>query len=179
MIESRGKKETNIVREMPISHHHTWFNKHAHIFRTDGRVVRATMKEIVLERDAIYIRTEFLDDTGMIKTKDTSPITVAALQVLWVNVDVVSDMELPDDFDIVTNFVPPRECDRLPPLDVYMNKTPAMKCMLLQVDHFLGVSTPLATTPPPPPLPFQARPRRRRSARHRRGQDISVASAGP
>jgi hypothetical protein len=152
---------------------HTWYNQYAHIFRTDGRVVRATLKELVIEGDAIYIKTEFIDHTGAIKTKDTSPITIAALQVLWINVDVVSDVELPDDFDSVTDFTPPRECDRLPPLDVFIDKTPGMNCLLLQVNHFVGLSTPVA----PPPSP--KRPRIRRSTRHRTKKDTSSGSVGP
>jgi hypothetical protein len=160
---------------------HTWFNKSAHVFRTDGRVVRAIMKELFMEGDAIYIKTDFFDPrhgTG-IQTKDLSPITIAALQVMWVNVDVVSDMEFPEDMDSVTNFVPPRECDRLPPLDVYTNKTPALKSLLIQVNHFIDISTPVLPPPPIERTPFKSRPRRRRVTIHRTRKDTDGACGGP
>lgn len=48
---------------------HTWYGKQSHIFRTDGRVVRATLKQLVLERGAIYIKTEFVDNKGVLKPK--------------------------------------------------------------------------------------------------------------
>ena len=172
---------------------HSWYNKHAHIFRTDGRVVRATMKDIILDRGAVYMKTEFVDDAGNSRIKHMSPITVAALQVLWVNVDVVSDLDLPDtdDVDVVTNFIPPRECDRLPSLHVYMEKTPEIECMLLQVNMFITLCTtsiPLSNTPPvtpletPPITPFLQNPvrtrRSRRSTRPRKGRDTLGAWSG-
>ena len=103
---------------------HTWYQKHAHIFRTDGRVVRATLLQLVLEHGAIYIKAEFLDTHGVHKTKDVSPITVACLHILWENVDVVSDMELPEeDAEQRTDFVPPGECDHFQALCI-INKSP-------------------------------------------------------
>ena len=150
---------------------HTWYNKHAHIFRTDGRVVRATLKQLViLNGCAIYIRAEFVDEKGDTRSKDVSPVAVAALQVLWENVDVVSDVDLPDDLENETSFIPPRECDRLPVLEVsYVHCNPT-KCMLIEVNHFMVMSTISTPVPLLPPLP---RPRRRKSTRQRikRGTD--------
>jgi len=158
--------------------HHTWYNKHAHIFRSDGRIVRATMKELVFDNGAIYIKTEFTDGKGLLQTKDTSPITIAALQVLWINVDVVSDVELPEDFETVTTFIAPRECDRLPPLTISMQKTPSLTCLLLQVNHFLGLSSSM-TTVLPPVASVLIRPPRRRTARRRTVKSSVGSSADP
>ena len=155
------------------SNKHTWYNLHAHIFRSDSRCIRATLKQLVIiNKSAIYIKAEFLDDHGKICTKDMSPVTVAALQVLWENVDVVSDVELPDDLENETNFVAPRECDRLPILEVSYVPCTATKCMLLEVNHFMGmstISTPVPLLPPPP----KVRAFRRKSTRRRkvRGSD--------
>jgi hypothetical protein len=147
---------------------HTWYNKHAHIFRSDGRVVRATLKQLVIiHKSAIYIKAEFVDDHGKIRTKDVSPVTVAALQVLWENVDVVSDVELPEDLDNETNFIAPRECDHLPILDVSYVPCIPTKCMLLEVNHFMAMTTITMPMPPPP----KPRPFRRRSARRRTVKD--------
>jgi hypothetical protein len=152
---------------------HTWYGKQSHIFRTDGRVVRATLKQLVLERGAIYIKTEFVDNKGVLKTKDVSPITVASLQVLWENVDVVSDVELPDDVESVTDFLPPLESEHLPVLEVSFVQTPEMKCLLLQVNHFIGLPTPSSPNLQPVPMPAplsRLRPRRARVSRHHRGR---------
>jgi hypothetical protein len=153
---------------------HTWYKKNAHIFRTDGRVVRATLQQLVLERGAIYIKAEFVDSNGVIKTKDVSPITVACLQVLWENVDVVSDMDIPTDVEETTNFEPPPECDKLPPLEVFFVKTPEMLCMLLQVNHFVSMSS-IETSPilcQKPVTLLSPPPRRRKSTRRRRAPGI-------
>lgn len=158
---------------------HTWYNKHAHIFRSDGRIVRATLKEFVFDRGAIYIKTEFMDGQGILRTKDTSPITIAALQVLWVNVDVVSDVELPEDFETVTDFIAPRECDRLPSLTISTEKTPALTCMLMQVNHFLGLSSSLTPLPMAASIQPLVRPYRRRSSRRRTVKGIVAASVDP
>jgi len=166
--------------------HHSWRGKCAHIFRTDGRVVRATMGDLVLDNNAVYIGTTFFDDTGTERTKYMSPITIAALQVLWVNVDVVSDVDLPDSEDVhtVTDFTPPLECDRLPALNVYMKKTSEIECMLIQVNMFIALSS-TSISPPitPPSTPINKTPerprRRRRSTRHRKARDIVGACSGP
>ena len=50
--------------------------------------------------------------------KRVSPIGVAALQVLWLNVDVVSDVDFSDDPAADEEFVPPPECEKLPNLQV-------------------------------------------------------------
>jgi hypothetical protein len=155
---------------------HTWYNKHAHIFRTDGRVVRATLKQIVIiNESAIYIKAEFVDDKGKTRSKEVSPLTIAALQVLWENVDVVSDVELPEDLENETSFIPPRECDRLPVLGVSYVPCIPTKCMLIEVNHFMVMSTisnpgnPAPIISATPVLP-RSRLRRRKPIRRRIGQ---------
>jgi hypothetical protein len=179
--------------------HHTWYNKHAHIFRTDGRVVRAVLKQLVVEDNAIYIQVSFLDKGRTTKTKLTSPITVAALQIMWMNVDVVSDVDVPDGIDgDMDTFVPPPECDRLPPLEIRgVQITSEMKCLLVQINHFLRLASTtspaimdLDMTPRSPPIKPTPRrhhrtptttttPKSKRVSRHRTVQDNYVAPRGP
>jgi hypothetical protein len=144
--------------------HHTWYNKHAHIFRKDGRVVRAVLKQLVIGQDGIYLTVSFLTRGQIVKTKQTSPITVAALQVLWMNVDVVSDVETPMDTDNDDTFIPPPECDRLPPLAIGgVSLTSEINCLLMQVNNFLRLAgdmaiptilQPMPNAPSPVPTPI-------------------------
>ena len=139
---------------------HSWYDKHAHIFRTDGRVVRATLGELVESPSGIYIKATFLHEQHS-RIKHVSPLTVAALQVMWVNVDVVSDVELPDDLDSVTDFVAPRECDRLPLLVVTQSKlSDAMQNCVQHVNHFVKLTSQGAL-----PSPTIAAPSCRRRSR--------------
>jgi hypothetical protein len=153
---------------------HTWYNKHAHIFRKDGRVVRALLKQLVIEKGGIYLTVSFVDRGQCIKTKQTSAITVAALQVLWMNVDVVSDVESLTETDDIDTFIPPPECDRLPPLEIWgIPSTSNMSCLLMQVNNFLRLAgnTAVPATPEPmsrylnrtpSPSPTSVQPRRQR-----------------
>jgi len=126
---------------------HSWKDKYTHIFRTDGRVVRATLRHLVFEQGQVYVHAEFWDK-GRRKTKEVSPITIAALQVFWVNVDVVSDVDVVDD---LSAFVPPPDCDRLPNLQVSVVPaldTSHLRCLLLSVNTFLALSATIPTFEP-------------------------------
>jgi hypothetical protein len=152
-----------------LAYQHSWCGKYTHIFRTDGRVVRAKVGELVLDPSTggFYFKTTFLDGTTP-RVKHVSPLTVAALQVMWSNVDVVSDLELPEDLDTVTCFEPPPECDRLSALVVVPPEGvaalgAALQSCVQQVNHFVTLT---ASAPPLPTAPVQLK--RRRAGRARR-----------
>ena len=89
--------------------HHVWYDKHAHIFRHNGRIIRAQIKELVFDDHRIYFKVVFKDKDKE-KNKHVGPVYIATLQVLWLNVDIVSDTELSDDD---ASFYVPPECDQL------------------------------------------------------------------
>ena len=149
---------------------HSWYDKNAHVFRTDGRIVRAALKQLVFSGDAIYIRVQFMEN-GIVRCKDVSLLMIASLQVLWVNVDVVSDVELPEDIEDVTDFIPPVECDRLPPFRVFTEKTRAMQSLIIYVNLFLDIL--------PTPIARRLPPKRRRSTRRHTSKDTFVRYGYP
>lgn len=87
---------------------HSWYNKYAHVFRNNGKIVRGQIKDLIFDEHTILLKVVF-NDKNQQKNKHVSPITIATLQVLWLNVDIVSDVELPDDM----SFCVPPECDEL------------------------------------------------------------------
>lgn len=93
---------------MQTTCNHSWYNKYTHMFRNNGKIVRGQIKELVFDEHNILFKIVFRDRNQQ-KNKHVSPITIATLQVLWLNVDIVSDVELPDD----TSFYVPPECDEL------------------------------------------------------------------
>jgi hypothetical protein len=143
---------------------HSWYGKCAHIFRTDGRVVRSTLEHLLVQDGAVYIHVKFIGENGTIHTKDVSPIAIAALQILWMNVDVVSDVDIPDDED--AQFVPPPECERLPLLTVRCIPTSALlTSVVTQVNQFIQL-VPSSDCSGPPPRIAQRSRRRRRDRKH-------------
>ena len=119
---------------------HSWSNLHAHIFRTDGRVWRAMLRHAVLDDGVLYIYTEFTDQ-GQKKHKLVSPIAIAALQVFWVNVDVVSDVE---GQETPEPFTPPPDCDRLPTLTMETS-TAGILSQISATNTFVTMTTPVTT----------------------------------
>jgi hypothetical protein len=116
---------------------HSWSNLHAHIFRSDGRVWRASLRHAVIDEGVLSIYTEFTDN-GRKKHKLVSPITIAALQVFWVNVDVVSDDEGQEE---TAPFTPPRDCDRLPTLTMETTAAGVLSQMSA-ANTFVTMTTP-------------------------------------
>lgn len=147
---------------------HSWYGKYTHVFRSDGRVVRAQVQKIFVDRGSLLVRVAFAGHT-----KDVSPISIAALQVMWINVDVVSDMEAAHDFRV------PPECDQLVPLQIpNIPHDSMLASTILQVNHFLALSDadpPLS--PPPPPQQQQHQPNR--PVRHRRVRNRRAQFPGP
>jgi hypothetical protein len=117
-------------------HAHSWLNLSVHIFRTDGRVWRARIGHAILDDGVVALQAEFKDE-GKKKKKLVLPSSIAALQVLWVNVDVVSEDEGPE-----TTFNPTRECDRLPRLTVETKLSAANGAQLAAANTFVTMTTP-------------------------------------
>ena len=72
---------------------HSWYNLVTHCLRSNGTVTRAKLKELVFFPHGIMIRVSM---TGRNAQKDVDPTCIAFLQVMWLNVDVVSDDEVPE-----------------------------------------------------------------------------------
>jgi hypothetical protein len=144
---------------------HSWYGKHVHIFRSCGRVVRSTIKHLTVEDHGVYVRVEFLDK-GKWKTKDVSAVCIAAVQVLWLNVDIVSDMEGSgeEDYDMLFEAAP-IECDRLPDLSVdprFLSDRKirrVLECMSVEIRHLLKVPSGVSLMPRKP-IPYKTKPRR-------------------
>ena len=75
---------------------HSWNNITAHVLRKNGTIVRATLGSIIYRPNYIGVRV-FFRDSGQRKTKLVSPLSLVALQMFWLNRDIVSDDE--DDKD--------------------------------------------------------------------------------
>lgn len=88
---------------------HTWYGMHAHVLRSNGRVVRAVIGELLFKPYGIYLRARFRSDDRT-RSKDVDPVTVACVHHLWRNVDVVSDDEIPDEDDVVVPGLVTEEC---------------------------------------------------------------------
>lgn len=121
---------------------HSWYGKYAHVFRSDGRVVRSKVGPIVLDsRYGVSLSVSFQSKRKR-QRKRVSPISVAALQVLWLNVDVVSDVDLSDDPMMDEDFVPPPECERLPDLQIVEPPSEfaeACRAVEMQTNSFLQI----------------------------------------
>ena len=144
---------------------HSWYGKYTHVFRSDGRVVRARVQKIFVDRGSLLLRVSFAGHT-----KDMSPIAIAALQVMWINVDVVSDDA---DIDQTQDFQLPPECDFLGPLQIpNIPHDPMLASTILQVNHFITLTEPQEQIEPHQQQQQQQQPRpvRRRRARNRRVQ---------
>jgi hypothetical protein len=88
---------------------HSWFNKYIHVFRNNGKIIRSQVKELIFDDYGIYFKVQFMAGKST-KYKHVSPLSIAVLHVLWINVDIVSDVELSNDDD---SFYVPPECDQL------------------------------------------------------------------
>ena len=119
--------------------HHSWYDSHAHVFRSDGRVVRATIKESVINDGGLMLKVLFIDK-GVLKRKYVSPITIATLQVLWINVDVVSDIETEDSVHDNDTFIPPMECDYLAKLSISGIQSDSTRAIISVVNTILQVT---------------------------------------
>ena len=129
------------MSSIDVTKEHSWYDKRTHILRSDGRVVRATLKELVITGDTVLVKAAFTDG-GVVKQKHVDLPTIAALQVCWMNIDVVSDVEIPEDDGVSTNFDVPLECERLPCISIHRKLlTAAVQSVLHATNFFIGLHT--------------------------------------
>lgn len=95
---------------------HSWYGLHTHILRSDGKLERSKIGNIVFCPSGLYVSVSYKDHLKQTANKHVSLQSVILLNILWTNVDIVSDTELliVDDKE----FVPPPECSQLPILTV-------------------------------------------------------------
>lgn len=92
---------------------HSWYSQIVHIFRSDGRIIRAKVGALSFQEGGIYMRLRFRDGSSFQKL--VSPLMIASVHIFWLNVDVVSDVDL-EDGDATENNVPfevPKEVPRI------------------------------------------------------------------
>lgn len=97
---------------------HNWYNHIVHIVRARKRVVRARVKQLNVKGDNILLLVEWRERTR-IKTKTVTPVALLALQIMWLNNDIVSDDSGSDSPEVVTTPLPKFLVD---PEDPYLRR---------------------------------------------------------
>lgn len=140
------------MRIRHVTSNHTWHGCTAHLLRTDGRLVRCTINDIIFDSYGIYARVKFLDGKCM-KTKDVSLLMLLSLQILWLQVDIMSDEEDSTEpievSSLVTEKLPVFRLTQVITLDKWMLQ--AYTCLYMQLD---GLST--CVNSPLLPMPIKA-----------------------
>jgi len=86
------KRETLEIRE------HSWSGYPVHVGRSDGSIRRGVVGNLVVMREGfVVVRVRFRDSQGHKKMKLLSPVALIAWQILWMNRDIVSDVDDTDD----------------------------------------------------------------------------------
>lgn len=125
---------------------HSWSNKTVHIFRSDGRVVRAKVGHLLFQDHGLYMRLRFRDGSKFQKL--VSPTMIATVHMFWINVDVVSDVDLDDLDGDESKFEVPQEVPRdMEPLTIdatsrsllSLSQIEALECVMTDIRHILNV----------------------------------------
>lgn len=98
---------------------HSWYGCHTHILRSDGKLERSTIGAVVFCPSGIYVSVSFKDKHHKTVNKHVSLPSILLLNILWTNIDIVSDTDLDMSEDI--DFVPPPECKQLQIFEVTGN----------------------------------------------------------
>lgn len=88
-------RETTVATPTPsttVLRDHTWNGYVAYILRTNGKITKAVLGDITFKPFGIYIKASFYEN-GRRRKKDVDIITIGVLQLMWLNVDVMSDSE--------------------------------------------------------------------------------------
>jgi hypothetical protein len=91
---------------------HSWYNIITHTLRKDGTISRARIQELIMFPHCIMVRCKI---EGQNRVKDEHPIIIAFVHNMWLNIDIVSEDDLPDDIETMTH-VPEECCNTLPSL---------------------------------------------------------------
>ena len=113
---------------------HSWNGLITHTLRKNGTISRARIHELIMFQHCIMVRCKI---EGQTKTKDEHPIIVAFIHNMWVNVDVVSEDDLPDDTDMITYV--PEECSQTLP-SLTLSKSVEQKLTIQQKRAFRYIS---------------------------------------
>ena len=91
---------------------HTWYHLIAHVLRKNGSISRARIGKMIFFPHMIMLRCTM---EGQKKQKDEHPLNIAFLHNMWLNIDIVSEDDLPLEVDAVVD-VPEECCQTLPTL---------------------------------------------------------------
>ena len=76
---------------------HTWYNLTGHIYRSNNRIIRVKIQALCVDEDTgINMKVTFVENKKP-KKKLISPITLAAMHIMWLDNIVVSDDEVVTD----------------------------------------------------------------------------------
>jgi hypothetical protein len=71
--------------------YHSWYGKTCHVVRHTGKIVRATISDLVLEPSSIRLLVWWTSSTGAKVSKNVSPCSVLYNNIYWFSNEVVSD----------------------------------------------------------------------------------------
>jgi len=89
---------------------HSWYGIITHTLRNDGSISRARIRELTMFPHGIMVNCQI---EGQHKVKDEHPLIIAFVHNAWLNIDMVSDDDLPNDIESMTYV--PEECSRTLP----------------------------------------------------------------
>ena len=72
---------------------HSWFGRCVHILRSNGNISRAIIRDMNFKAHGIYFTAEIKCGGKSTRKKDVDAITIACIQLLWLNIDVVSESD--------------------------------------------------------------------------------------
>lgn len=94
--------KTNITLSSASIQQHSWYGKHAHVYRSNGKLQRARIGELVVDEKSVLLTMTYTTRGGgdKTKTKTMSPCAVLLLEERWHNNTVVTDDDPDTDDDI-------------------------------------------------------------------------------
>ena len=75
---------------------HTWFKRQSHILRSNNRIVRCQVNEVIIKHNRVQVKCTFRED-GRNKSKLVTPFALLVVQQIWSQLDVVSESEDDDN----------------------------------------------------------------------------------
>lgn len=122
---------------------HSWNGLMTHVFRSDGRIYRARIGNLHFQKYCICF-TVCMRGVHKPVYKHVLPLEIAGIDVLWSNIDVLSDQESVD----VDEFNLPVECSQdMPPLTLdasvvlTSDQRNAFNGLCLSINNFMKLKT--------------------------------------
>jgi len=91
-------KAQQCVAQPTVLEAHSWFQRQSHILRSDNRILRCTVQEIIIKDNRIQVNCTFRE-RGKCKRKLVTPFALLLVQQMWSQLDVVSESEDDSDYD--------------------------------------------------------------------------------